>query len=183
MGMTKRVRRRVGRGTLVAVLLFPGCGEEPAPADEGPTAESPLVIESPMVRVVSGPDTFRVYAPTVFPFIDLGRGDAEPPMGALELARAAMEALQTATPALDAMGVRVTHLGEVPVVLDLAPGVDEGAGPPPVAGGMGYLLVHPRGGVRRLDRATTTTGLVCAAAGLFGIDPPPDFARSCGPGL
>lgn len=173
----------MGWTMLVAVILFPGCGGEPEPADEGPTAENPLVIESPMVRVVSGPDTIRVYAPTLFSVIDMGRGDAEPPTGTLELARTAMEALQAATPALGAMGVRVTQLGEVPVVLDLAPGVDEAAGPPLVAGGMGYLLVHPRGGIRRLDRTTTTTGLVCAAAALFGLEPPPDFARSCGSGF
>lgn len=172
----------VGAAVWFAGVLFAGCGEEPAPPEEGPTAENPLVLGSPLVRVVSGQDTFKVYGPTVFAFIDVGTGETEPSSSTLEMARSMFETVEAATTVFGPMGVRVTQVGEVPVVLDLAPGVEEAAGPPLGAGGMGYLLVHPRGVIRRLDRSTSATGLVCAARDLFSIEPPADFARVCAPG-
>lgn len=180
--MRRKTRSVVGAVGWIAALLIVGCGGEPAPPEDGPTAENPLVLGSPLVRVVSGQDTFEVYAPTVFVFVDVGTGEAEPLSGTLEMARGMVETVQAATTVFGPMGVRVTQVGEVPVVMDLAPGVEEAAGPPLGAGGMGYLLVHPRGVIRRLDRTTSTTGLVCAARALFALEPPAEIARACGAG-
>lgn len=180
------IRHRIHRSApgligVAAVALLAGCGGAEPSSDE---ATPPPILElgSPSVRVVIGLDTLEVFAPTLLAYLEPGGGEGGAASMAVEAARMAQETFRTALPGLEALGVRTRTVAEVPFPLGIAPEVEAAAGPPLTAGGMGYLIVHPRGRIRRLERGAGAEALVCAAAALLEAAPPPGLARGCGAG-
>jgi hypothetical protein len=139
-----------------------------------------LVIESPRVRVAVGSDTLEVLAPTLFAYFGMDSGDGEPSSMVMDASLEFQESLRAAEPGLKDIGVRMTPVGSIPLPLGLSPEQERAAGPPLVAGGMGLLLVDPKGKVRRLDRSVQGPAIVCAASELFERQLPPVWGRYCG---
>lgn len=174
----------VGTGGAVLVLGLAlavrwGGGEGGPP--ELVTAEDPLVIEAPSLRVVAGRDTVVIFGPTAFVFVGTGSADGEPPRGFPEVAEAFSAALLQAQDGLAGMGVKVVAVDAPPVPLGIPSEVDAAAGPRIMPVGTGVLLADGRGRIRRLDRLAEGATLVCAAAGTFRLRPPPSFGAACPP--
>jgi hypothetical protein len=167
-----------GAGVVVLLLVARHCSR-PEAVVETVTAEHPLVIESPRLRVASGTDTLSVMGPAVFVFVGLDPGDEAPPERVLAAARELEAALTEAAPGLQAMGVRVFAVDRPPVPLDVRPEADAAAGPRLAPGGVGLLLADPQGRMLRMERVTGGAALVCAAARTFGREPPSPFAATC----
>ncbi|GMV03979.1 MAG: hypothetical protein AMXMBFR53_02610 [Gemmatimonadota bacterium] len=167
--------RATAAARLLAVLVA-ACGGDAAEE----AAPEVLVLESPHVAVLVGTDTVEVFTPTLLAYFatDLGTGD--PPSGLLLAADAFQATLRDATPGLEALSVRVLPAGDVPRPLGIPPEVDRDAGPSLQPGGAGFLLVLPRGRIRRLDRSASGSDLVCAAARLMETAAPPQLGRDCG---
>lgn len=164
-------------GLALAVRLSGGDG---GPA-EVVTAENPLVIEPPSLRVAAGRDTTVIFGPTVFVFVGAGTADGEPPRGFLETAEAFSAALAQAQDGLAAMGVKVVSVEAPPVALGVPPEVGASAGPPIPTLGVGILLADGRGRIKMLDRLADGATLVCEAAATFRLRPPPSFDGACPP--
>lgn len=173
-------RRQLAYGAgAVAVLLAARYWSRPEEVLETVTAENPLVIESPRLRVVSGADTISVRGPALFVFVGLDAEAEVPSERLLDAVRELQSAVADAEPGLQAMGVRVFSVDRPPVPLDVSPEADAGAGPPLAAGGLGLLLADPQGRILRLGRGTGAAALVCAAARTFGREPPSPYAAAC----
>lgn len=164
-------------GLALAVRLSGGDG---GPA-EVVTAENPLVIEAPSLRVAVGRDTSVIFGPTVFVYVGTGTADGEPPRGFLETAEAFSADFAQAQEGLAALGVRVVSVEAPPVALGVPSEVDAAAGPPIPPVGVGLLLADGRGRIKRLDRLADGATLVCAAAATFRLRPPPSFDGACPP--
>lgn len=175
-------------GLALAVRLSGGDG---GPA-ELVTAENPLVIEPPSLRVVAGSDTSVIFGPTVFVFIGAATEEGEPPRGAateeedpprgfLETAEAFSAALARAQDGLAAMGVKMVSVEAPPMALGVPPEVGAASGPPIPTSGVGILLADGRGRIKMLDRLADGATLVCAAVATFRLPPPPSFDGVCPP--
>lgn len=154
-------------------------------SDGGPvevvSAEHPLVIEAPSLRIAAGSDTATIFGPTLFVFLNAGVAEGEPPRGFQDAAEALAAAVADARVALADMGVKVLSVEAVPVALGIPAAVDAEAGPRIPAIGVGLLFADGRGRLRRLDRAADGATLVCAAAATFRLLPPPPFDGACPP--
>lgn len=153
-----------------------GEAEDADPSAAGP----PVVMESPRVRVEVGTDTVDVWSPTLFSYFGAGPSGGEPSPTSLDPARDLQETLADAQAGLSAMGVRVLPVTDLPVALRVPPAVEREAGPPLVEGGMGFLLVNPKGPIRRLERGVGGNALVCAAARFFELPVPAGQGYDCG---
>jgi hypothetical protein len=179
MGVTL-TRRQIAYGVAaVALLLVARRCSRPEEVVETVTAENPLVIESPRLRVVSGTDTLSIVGPAVFTYVGLDPQEENPLPGLLSAARELQTALDEAEPGLQALGVRVFSVEQPPLPLDVPPEVDAAAGPRLAPGSVGVLLADPQGRMLRMDHVTGGAALVCAAARTFGREAPPAFAAAC----
>jgi hypothetical protein len=179
MGVTLTRRQLAYAVVAVALLLVARRCARPEEVVETVTAENPLVIESPRLRVVSGTDTLSIVGPAVFTYVGLDPEEENPSSGLLDAARKLQAALVEAEPGLQEMGVRVFSMEQPPRPLDVPPEVDAAAGPSLAPGRVGVLLADPQGRILRLDRVTGGAALVCAAARTFGREPPAAFAAAC----
>lgn len=166
-------------GALAPFLVVAACGGEPPVPAGGPSASDPLVIESPHLDVLAGPDTLEVFVPTVFAYFAAPAATVEPTPAQAAAAGAFQATLDGLAPGLEAMGVRLVIVGEPPRALGVAPEVDAAAGPRLPEGGAGFLLAEPGGGIRRLERTTGVADLLCSAARLFQRQLPPRIGVSC----
>ena len=175
MGMT----RRGGVGAAFAcALIVVACGGEDAPPEEEVT-EEPVVMGSPSVLVAVGSDTLEVWSGTLFTYYPEAGGDGEPSLAIMEAGRELQETLKAGEAGLRALGVQVVPVGSVPIPLGIAPEAEAAAGPALTVGSSGYLLVHPRGRIRRFERSTSANDLVCAAARIMQVDPPAVDGLTC----
>jgi len=181
MGVTLTLSRRqlLGAALFLAFLLvlrWRGSTEE---AEDIATAERPLVLGTPEMRVASGTDTIVIRGPALFVYSGPDLDEEMPTRSVEEDARALRTALLEAEPALQEMGVRVFSVAELPLPLGIPPEVEAAAGPRLVPGGLGFLLAAPPRTVARLDRVTGGAALACAAARTFQKPPPAAVAAAC----
>lgn len=161
-------------------LAVRSSGRDGGPAEVA-TAENPLVIEAPSLRVAAGRDTSVVFGPTVFVFIGAGTEEGDPSRDFLETAEAFSAALAGAQDGLAAMGVKMVSVEAPPVALGVPPEAGAAAGPPIPPVGVGILLADGRGRIKRLDRLADGATLVCEVAATFRLPPPPSFDGACPP--
>lgn len=179
MGVTITRRQIAFAALTVVLLLVARWWSRPREVVETATAEHPLVIEAPRLRVVSGADTFSIMGPAAFTYVGLDPADENPPERLVDAGRELVAAVADAGPGLEALGVRVVSVDQPPVPLDVTPEADAAAGPPFEPASVGVLLADPQGRVLRLHRVAGGAALVCAAARTFGREPPPAFAPAC----
>jgi len=172
--MTTRLGRLAPSACLMMALA--ACGADEGTGDAAPP--EPLIIESPRTPVLVGTDTVLVFEPTMFAYYSVAVDETRPSSALLGFAQEFQTGVQQGQPTLRALGIRVETVVQVPKVLGVSPEADAGAGPPLAGAPFGYLFVDAVGHMRRVTSRLETTGMVCAAAGTFGLtlDAPWDAA-------
>jgi hypothetical protein len=160
------------------MVALAACAADEGTGDAAPP--EPLVIESPRTPVVVGTDTVLVFEPTMFAYYSVEMDETRPSSALLEFAQEFQTGVQQAHPTLQALGIRVETVIQVPRVLGMSPEADASAGPPLEGAPFGYLFVDAVGHVRRVTTRLETTGMVCAAAGTFGLTLDAQWSAACG---